>query len=129
MEDVERPRPLPVGDYLLAIESTEEIKSSQKGTPGIQVNFRVLAADDSVDKELIQGMVPGKKMRERFWITEDSLFRLKEFLEKTGLQSGMIAVQIKELPGKQVIGSVIQKPATDGSSNVYNEFSGFRAVS
>ena len=71
-----------------------------------------------------------KQLRHDFYLTDDSLYRLREFLEEhlalpgTGRSFQQL---IEEAVGKPVIGNVIQEPSQKpGSDDIFNQINGFR---
>ena len=64
------------------LKGSEFGKSSQKQTPYVRFHYNVLQALDSVPQEALADMDLNKaKMRDDFYITEDAMFRLREFFE------------------------------------------------
>lgn len=126
IEDVEAPKPVPVGEYRLRVEGTEETNSKVKGTPGMIVHFLVTAADSSIDKEELGNAVGNKKLRTTFWLAEAAMFMLGDFLKACGVESGSFAQGLLNAVGKEVYASVTQKPADNG--RLYNEITSFRSV-
>lgn len=126
IEDIEAPKPIPVGEYRLRVEGSEEVTSSKKGTPGLKFSFLVVAADSNIDKDELGDAVGNKKISTTFWITENAMSMLSEFLKNLGIASGALAQGVLEAPGKEVYASVTQKPSDNG--RLYNEISSFRPV-
>lgn len=82
-EEIERPKPLPVGTYLMMIPAPAEIKQIGKNnTDAAEFQCRVVQAMDDVDASALEaaGGIQNKTMRLTFWLTEEAAFRLKEFL-------------------------------------------------
>lgn len=84
LDEVEKPKPLPEGSYLTRVVSYEETISSKKKTPGLKFTFEIIEPMDDVDESEIEavGGVVGKNQRTTYWLTEGSMFMLKEFLEE-----------------------------------------------
>lgn len=85
-ETVEKPQPLPPGTYFALIKAWEPTESSQKKTPGVKIQFQLVSPDADVDMDQLeqvggQTAVAKRKISTTFWLTEDSTFRLREFLE------------------------------------------------
>jgi hypothetical protein len=83
---VEKPKPLPVGTYYAQVTGWEPTESSQKKTPGVKIGFQLTSADADVDQEQLAEVggaaaVGKRKLSTTFWLTEDSTYRLKEFVE------------------------------------------------
>ena len=78
---VEKPKPLPTGHYGWLVGGFEAVKSSKKGTPGIEFKVTPFEAKDDVDQdELAMVKDPFTKPRRiTFWLTEESLFMLTSF--------------------------------------------------
>lgn len=86
-DNVERPKPAPQGHWLGMIESHEYGESSQKKTPFVRLNIKLVQPQDDVEQEAIEeagGMekITKRTLRHEFYLTEDAAFRLKEFFEE-----------------------------------------------
>lgn len=84
--EVERPQPLPPGTYTAVVKSFEPVESGQKKTPGIKVTCQLVAPTEDVDLDQLEQVgglaaVQKRKVSTTYWLTEDSQFRLREFLE------------------------------------------------
>ena len=117
--EVEKPKPLPIGNYTFVIKGHEVVESSKKGTPGIQFSIQPVEAQDDVDEDLLAEVKePFKKtMRMTNWITEDSLWRLKQFLQVLGLddEDKTLEELIPETTGMQFIAKVEHEQTQDGN--------------
>ncbi len=87
VEEAERPKAAPAGTYLAGIVSHEFGTSTKKGTPYCRFNFQLLAAQDDVDAEALEEaggveFMNKKRMRYEFYLTDDAMYRLREFLEE-----------------------------------------------
>lgn len=83
---IEKPKPLPMGTYAAVVEAWETVESGQKKTPGVKVSFKLLQPSEDVDMDQLEevGGLPAvtkRKIATTYWLTEDSLYRLKEFIE------------------------------------------------
>ena len=84
VDDIEAPKALPPGTYLAIVDGPYvEVKSPDKGTPGLQFTFRLLQPINVADQEALAlaGGCAGKTVRHTFYITENSEFFLKNFLK------------------------------------------------
>lgn len=92
VEDAKKPKPLPAGTYLCIIENYIFGTSSKKGTPYIRFNFKPMMADEDVDAEELaalaqelemspQEWMAKKGLRMDFYLTDDAMYRLRDFLE------------------------------------------------
>lgn len=110
--DIEPPKPLPNGIYIAQIESYETgRKAGEKQTPCIDFNLKVLQPTD-VDPSECE--LP-KNIRHTLFVTEQSLFRLKDFLEGTlQIEGGhrTLAEMLPEARGRMLRVEVVQKAYT-----------------
>lgn len=85
VEETERPKPLPAGNYVSTIVKHEFGESSQKKTPYVRFWVKMQAAMDDVDQTLLAEVKNWnqKELRLDFYLTEDAMFRLRDFLEGT----------------------------------------------
>jgi len=89
-DEIERPKPIPPGDYVCTIKSYIRDKSSKKETPFIEFTCSPVEALQSVDEDwLKQSLTKAdgsmKKLsdaniRVRFYDTQDAAFMLRDFL-------------------------------------------------
>ena len=89
-DEIERPKPLPPGDYVVVIKSHIQDKTSQKETKFIEFNTSPVEALENVDEDHLKEAltkVDGsmKKLQDftlriRFWDTPEAAYRLKKFL-------------------------------------------------
>src|SRR5215510_10206233 len=78
----ERPPLIPEGDFLGLIKSRKFDKSAQKKTPYVRFDFQLISPMDSVSPEAMVGVDLAKtKPHDEFYLTEDAMFRLREFFE------------------------------------------------
>lgn len=141
---VERPKPLPVGDYIWQVQGQPRFdKSSQKKTEFAEYTLVPLAAiEGSVDMEALdtaltnaatgeKKALSAKTMKATFYLTEDALWRLTEFLEACEVEDGegiSLRSRVMGAPGCQVVGTIRHRPNNDGTA-FFAEFGGFAKVS
>ena len=89
IDSVERPPAKPPGTYLLRVtKMPEQKKSREKETPGLEFTFAYVKALADVDPDMLEGFDLSKgTLRDTFWLTDDSIFRLREFLERAGMDA------------------------------------------
>lgn len=118
-DEIEKPKPLPIGNYGWLIKSHEIVESSQKKTPGVQFTVQPFEAKDDVDEDLLAEVKePFKKqMKLTFWITEDSLWRLNDFLQmlELGGNGETLEELIPETTGQQFVAKVKHEQMQDGN--------------
>jgi hypothetical protein len=88
VDEAEAPKPLPEGTYLGRVSGHEFGESSQKKTPYCRIHCQPTEAMDDVDEEALNAVLAQvendlsrRTLREDFYLTENALFRLREFLE------------------------------------------------
>lgn len=132
VDDIKPVPPLPIGEYTFEIGGREEVTSTQKGTPGIEITLTAVAASDKIDKDALvdpntnQSMVPGRQLSTTFWITEKAMPMVAEWLKLLGITGVSVAEGLLQSQGKLIIGEVTQKMSKNG--RIYNEITQFRAI-
>lgn len=129
--DVERPKPLPIGQYTWKIKGLPNYdKSSKKGTPYAEFTCVPIQALDTVDPDDLEEALTrksGKKMladmvqKLTFYLTEDALFRLKEFAindlrvaTEEEAEAMTLSALIELTPNSEFIGTIKHTPSNDG---------------
>lgn len=118
--DFERPKPLPMGTYVMLIKGLPRFdKSSKKQTPFVEFMCDIVSAGDDVDEEALaeMGGIAGKQMKATFYTTEEATYRLREFLGHCGLDEaeyGSLRQMIEAAPGSQFFGTIIHEATQDG---------------
>ena len=118
-EDVKPPSVLPPGGYVFRIMDYITDRPAQSGTPAVRFNVQAEMATD-VDASVLAeaGIEFPAKMEHAFFITENSLFRLKDFLEKDLLivdNGRTIGEMLPEAQGKLFRANIIHRP---GQGNI-----------
>ena len=130
--EVERPRPLPVGNYLCQVKGLPTYdKSTKKHTEYVEFSMVPIQALDDVDQEQLAevGGLAGKTIDATFYLTEKSIWRLTEFLNDCGVEEDDLSIRqrVEQSPGCQVICTIIHEPSRDGKG-VYANFGGSAPV-
>jgi hypothetical protein len=123
-KDVKPPPAYPVGTYHCLVDGppTQE-ESSQKKTPCRVYKFKILQPMSDVDQQqateqqVIGKYITGQGVGAAFYVTEDAVWRYKEFLtEHLGIEEGdkTILEQEAEAPGKQVLVKLKHEISQDG---------------
>jgi len=129
-DDIEKPKPLPVGTYIGTVAGPAEIKEiGQNNTPAAIFQFNILSADADVDTEALThaGGCQGKRLRQTFFLTEDALYRLKDFLvEICGIEASgrTVGEMLPDAVNRMVKMTVKHRPSPDGTQ-IYAEIGGF----
>jgi len=87
--EVEKPKPFPMGHYGWVIASFSIVESTKKKTPGVEFVCKMTEAKDDVDQDELALVKNASERSQKltFWLTEDSLWRLKEFCVLLGITS------------------------------------------
>lgn len=157
--DIERPKNLPPGSYEWIIRGLpKQDKSSKKQTEYVEFTLvpqgplQGIDGNKDVDQELLDEaltkrngekiQIQSKSQRLTFYLTDDALFRLEDFLRHTGLDIPTEAQKremskdeldalpslrqsIAETPNRSVGGHITHKPSEDGQRMYANITSTF----
>ncbi len=118
--DVERPKPLPQGSYHCIVKGLPRFdKSSKKFTEFVEFTLQPTAAGEDVDEEDLEAMggIANKTIRATYYITEDALWRLKDFLGHCGIEEdGSLRNMIDQTPNCEVIAFIKHRASEDGQA-------------
>jgi len=122
VDTIERPPVLPAGHYFGSVAKYEFGESSQKKTPYLRVHVQLHSPDADIDPESIAKIDLSKRtLRSDFFLTEDALYRLKDFLISCEVKTEGRTLNevIPEIINAQVKAQVTITPSQDGS-DFYN---------
>lgn len=113
--DFVAPPPLPAGGYHCVNQGLpEQIESSKKKTPGLRFMLTPIAYDDDVDEAELTaiGGLDGKVIRHDVWVTENSAFMVREFLEHMGISSEdkSLGAMVDESPNAELMVFIRHEP-------------------
>lgn len=127
--EVEKPKPLPVGSYGCVVKGLPRFdKSSQKQTEFVEFLLQPISAGEDVDEEDLAAWMQkpdgtsrtlsDTSIRATYYLTEDSVWRLKEFLDHLGIEEGdsSLRQRIDETPNCSVIAYIRHEASQDGTS-------------
>lgn len=123
--DVEKPKPAPIGSYKTQIVGQPRFdKSSKKQTEFVEFTHKLISAGEDVDEDELKAYLGDRKlsevtMKNTYYLTEASLWRLKEFLEHSGIDLDSVdslREGIEATPGVEVGIFVNHEPSQDGES-------------
>jgi len=137
--NIERPKPLPVGTYLTIIKGLPRYdSSSKKQTPFIEFTHEFIQAQDDVDAEELEALGglrnkdgTAKQMKNTFYLTEASGWRLREFLEALGFdfEDGVTTMrQAAEESANSEVYVTIRHEASDDGKSVFAKIGGVAKV-
>lgn len=125
MDDVEAPALLPEGSYVMTITGYRTGESQQKKTPYVEFDLKIQAANEDVNQEELAKVknLQDKTLKTQFYLSEDSLFRLKDFLSKAGhdISGKSFAEVLSEIAGSQVVGIVSHRVNPNNTEQVFAE--------
>lgn len=120
-ENFEAPPKLPEGEYEFIVMDHTFGESSQKKTKKVDFSLAVKQPLDSVDTDELENVKLEKaKVKATFYLTEDALFMLREFLEKAGCMGESFRESIDAAKGQTIVGTVKHRQA-QGSDRTYIE--------
>lgn len=131
--EAKKPPVLDAGDYPGVIKSYEPGESSQKKTPFIRFQVGLTGWPEGADPQTREDGTPidlsTKTLRRDFFLTEDALWRLDEFLRSIGVEvSGRTyADALPETVGAGVLVEVRQG-MNQQSNDLFNEVAGLKAL-
>lgn len=121
--EVERPKPLPKGTYHCVVQGLPEYdKSSKKQTEFVRFTLKPLSAAEDVDTDELAefGPLGDKTITSTYYITQNSLYRLNDFLGHLGFDLESSEFSLRELceqtAGRQVKVFIKHRPSDDGQS-------------
>lgn len=124
VDQIKKVPALPAGTYDGVIQKYEFGESTQKKTPYVRFFLGVTAARDDVDPaDLAEIDLSKKILRSDFYITDDSEYRLKDFLETLGIDSAgrTLGEMIPESINQGVVMSVTQRNNPNDPEQIYND--------
>lgn len=122
VEQAEKPKPLPAGTYRFLVKGHEFDESRQKKTPYVRFNVQPLAPESDVDPTVFDefgglGKLGGKLLRAEYYLTDDAMYRLREFLEDAlslSCEGRSFGEVIPEAVGREFLGTVAHSTSQDG---------------
>lgn len=127
VSDAKAPPTIPPGTYTCQVETYETGESNQKKTPYIRFKLKLLSPEADVDFSETEGgaeAILGRSVNDTYYLTEDALFRLRDFFEKCGLEmddSRELGEYLPEVQGQVVLASIINKPSPQNPERMYTE--------
>lgn len=127
--DVEPPKVMPIGSYSWIIRGMPRFdKSTQKKTDFVEFTVVPQAPLEDVDAEALDAALTkkngekialeSKSQRLTFYLTEDAIYRLKDFLKHCGFdvddEEQSLRQMLNETPNRTFGGYISHKPSEDG---------------
>lgn len=109
MDEIKQPEAWPQGLYPGRILRYEPGESSQKKTPYIRFTVAPTGFPDDMEDEAKQTLkLDGKTFRADYYLTEDSIFRLRDLAAELG-HSGMLDEALPQMVGSDVKIDLVQE--------------------
>ena len=138
---VERPKPLPAGTYEAIVKGMPEHGvSTQKKTPFVRFTYALTAAGEDVDEDELKTLLTNKdgeveaintkSIKDTYYTTPDSLFRLTDALEAMGidLDDKTIRAALDETPNCSIAVVVGHRSNPDNPEQIFAEVKRIMAV-
>lgn len=128
VDEAEKPKAAPAGTYLATIVGHEFGTSSKKNTPFCRFNFQLLAPQNDVDADALEEVggsdfLNTKRMRTEFYLTDDAMYRLREFLEdalELNCAGRNFDEVIPEAVNQQILVNITHSLSEDGKTTYAN---------
>jgi hypothetical protein len=123
-ESLERPKPLPKGNFIATIGQHEFGTSRNKGTPYIRFPLAIAEACADVDPAAIEGIdLSRRELRRDYFITPNALYRLGDMVDAVlGKKPGVnLDERLPDLRGSRVMVTVSQRASEQNSEEIYND--------
>lgn len=128
-DNIKKPKPLPTGTYRGIIKQKSFDVSKNKGTPFVRLLLQPSMAESDVSPEDLMeadGTTPinitAKTLRFDMYLSEDAQYRVLDLARGLSIptEGRSLGEIIDDLPNHNVLISVTQQMANDGSGEVYN---------
>jgi len=129
--EIEKPKPITVGSYVTIIQGQARYdKSQKKQTEFVEFTHKFISAGEDVDADALKDSLSAPDgsvrnladitMKNTFYLTENSVWRLKEFLTHCGFDTDDDSVTLRQMiedcPGKTVGVYIGHEASQDGTS-------------
>jgi hypothetical protein len=118
---IKRPKPLPPGTYLTVVRGLPRYdKSSKKQTEFVEFTLVIQKPADDVNPEDLAAMggCIGKEIKATYYLTDDAVYRLKDFLEHCDFDVDSDEATLREMSeqaaGSQVWATIRHESSQDG---------------
>lgn len=98
-KDVEKPKPLPLGHYLVQQSGPMKDHKAKSGNIAFRFPFKIIAALDDVDQEALAaaGGIPEKReFTVDFWMSLDARWRFTELCAEMGFSDDLNLIELAE---------------------------------
>lgn len=137
VEDIESPKPLPIGEYIgiiqappsdVSFDTTDKETGAPRHVPACRIKVGLMEATDTVDeaalaaaKGLRRNDGKPKEVEITYYLEEENLHKLKKLASTCGISGETLREIFEQLPGKQVKVSVGLRPDRNDPDVFYNQ--------
>lgn len=115
--DCEKPGVIPAGAYDMTVVGFATGESAKNKTPYVEIETKIVSPHEDVDMEEYAKVKnpQDRSFKTKFWLSEDALFRLKDFLIKLGFETEnrTFLEMLNEMAGCSVVGIVTHSLGQD----------------
>lgn len=129
-DSIKKPPLLPPGSYHGYIKSYAYNESREKHTPQLDLQIGFTGPGDGIDPADLDGIDLAKRqLRKTFYLTDDSLWRLTEFMASCGinLHGRLVSECVPDLASAQVLVEVTQG-MSQRTNEPFNDVSTIKGV-
>jgi hypothetical protein len=123
MDDVKRPIPLPQGTFHGLIGKHSFGESRNKKTPFVSYELTLQSHSDDIEDDAMEGIELAKRtLSVTYYLTEDALYRAKEFLQSVGVatEGRALGECLPEAVNARVLVGITQRNSEDGTQ-IFND--------
>lgn len=114
LDEMKRPPALPQGTYYGTISGSPAFdESKNRKTPYARIFFQLTSAGEDIDQNDLDGVeLHKRKVHKDFFLTEDAIYRAKEFLESIGVETTgrTLGEAFGDIVGKNVMLTITPRP-------------------
>jgi hypothetical protein len=137
--EIEAPKAMPVGTYVCSVQGLPKYDKTRNGNEYAEFTFKYLRpfenddGESDVDLELLEAMggVRERVLKNKFWLGDDSTWRLKQFLidhlQIEEEPNSTLRHYIDQSPGRQFLVTIKHVPSEDGKQ-IYANVAGTAAI-
>ena len=119
--EAKKPPPLPAGTYQGIVAKYETGDNNKNKTPYVRIFVNLTEWPEDVHEQDKEGIELSKKQqRTDFYLTEDSIYRLAEFIHSCGVKAQDFEEALPQIIGSTVLIEITQTMNQE-TSEIYNQ--------
>lgn len=124
-EEFKQPETLPAGTYTFMVSSHKFGESQKKKTPFVGYELTPMSPEADVDQEALAkyGSLQKRKLPLDFYLTEDAIYRLTDFMKKLGMNVKLPLAELIPLPVNKMVRGVVSHTISDNGKSTYANIS------